>query len=53
MKIISAVWLCQECGTKMELGEGWIPSYRDPDNTGMVTTAEPYCPKCDGHNKVE
>jgi hypothetical protein len=48
--VASTVLLCQKCGTKMELSEGWTPTYNDPDNAGMVPEAEPYCPKCDGHN---
>ena len=39
---------CEKCGTKMELSGGWIPTYNDPDNSGLAPTAEPYCPQCDG-----
>jgi len=31
----------------MELSDGWVPSYNDPDNAGLAPEAEPYCPKCD------
>ena len=47
---------CEKCGTKMLMSEGWVPTYSNPDNFGLDTSAEPYCPKCDGdgeHNPQE
>jgi hypothetical protein len=44
---------CRRCGTKMLLGEGWVPTYNDPDNSGLAPSAEPYCPQCDDHGVGE
>ena len=38
---------CHKCGGKMELSDGWYPTYNNPDNANFDEVAEPYCPTCD------
>lgn len=39
--------ICPICNIPLQLTPGWIPSYSDPDNSGMQREAEPFCPKCE------
>ena len=38
---------CRVCGAELKLGDGWMPTYADPDNNAVADPAEPFCPKCD------
>ena len=41
-------YYCSKCDTRLEMSDGWVPSFNDPDNSGLVEASEPFCPKCDG-----
>lgn len=38
--------VCKTCGGS-GMTPGWVPSYYDPDNSGLAEPAEP-CPDCNG-----
>lgn len=44
---------CSNCGTKLVMSPGWVPSYNDPDNASGAQEAEPVCPKCSSTPSAE
>jgi len=44
---------CIVCGTNLILSTGWVPSYNDPDNSGLAPMEEPFCPKCEADAQLE
>ena len=44
---LDPAFYCLKCGTKLEMTDGWYPSYNNPDNHNLDPVSELHCPKCE------